>query len=76
MGAVAVALRFVPYDDPDGGGLLGSFGLAAAGLVALIASVYLIYVLEILKWRSTPVVKLVRESRLARASAREMAERP
>ena len=46
------------------------------GLVALIASVYLIYVLEILKWRSTPVVKLVRESRLARARAREMAERP
>ncbi len=76
MGAVAVALRFVPYDDPDGGGLLGSCGLAAAGLVALIASVYLIYVLEILKWRSTPVVKLVRDSRLARASAREMAERP
>jgi UDP-GlcNAc:undecaprenyl-phosphate GlcNAc-1-phosphate transferase len=76
MGAVAVALRFVPYDDPDGGGLLGSFGLAAAGLVALIASVYLIYVLEILKWRSTPVVKLVRESRQARAKVREMAERP
>ena len=74
MGGVAVALRFVPYDDSDGGGgLLGSFGLAAAGLVALVASVYLIYVLEILKWRSTPVVKLVRDSRLARASAREMA---
>jgi UDP-GlcNAc:undecaprenyl-phosphate GlcNAc-1-phosphate transferase len=76
MGGVAVALRFVPYDDSDGGGMLGSFGLAAAGFVALVASVYLIYVLEILKWRSTPVVKLVRDSRLARASAREMAERP
>jgi UDP-GlcNAc:undecaprenyl-phosphate GlcNAc-1-phosphate transferase len=76
LGAVAVALRFVPYDDQDGGGMLGSFGLAAAGLVALIASVYLIYVLEILKWRSTPVVKIVRDNRLARARTREMAERP
>jgi UDP-GlcNAc:undecaprenyl-phosphate GlcNAc-1-phosphate transferase len=74
MGAVAVALRFVPYSDPDGGvRLAGTIGLAAAGLVALLASIYLIYVLEILKWRSTPVIKLVRESRMAR---REVAERP
>ena len=55
-------------------GLAGSFGLAAAGLVALIASVYLIYVLEILKWRSTPVVKIVRDNRLARRG--EVVERP
>jgi hypothetical protein len=33
-------------------------------------------VLEILKWRSTPVVKIVRDNRLARARTREMAERP
>jgi UDP-GlcNAc:undecaprenyl-phosphate/decaprenyl-phosphate GlcNAc-1-phosphate transferase len=75
MGAVAVAMRFVPYNDPDAGvRLAGALGLAAAGLVALVASIYLVYVLEILKWRSTPVVKLVRESRLARART-EVAER-
>jgi UDP-GlcNAc:undecaprenyl-phosphate/decaprenyl-phosphate GlcNAc-1-phosphate transferase len=74
MCAVALVLRFVPYDEPGGGGLAGSLALAGALLVALVASVYLVYVLEILKWRSTPVVKLVRESRLARR--REVAERP
>jgi UDP-GlcNAc:undecaprenyl-phosphate GlcNAc-1-phosphate transferase len=74
MCAVAITLRFLPYDEPGGGGLAASLALAGAFFVALVASVYLIYVLEILKWRSTPVVKLVRESRLARR--REVAERP
>jgi UDP-GlcNAc:undecaprenyl-phosphate GlcNAc-1-phosphate transferase len=69
MGAVAVALRFVPYRDADGSiNPAGALGLTAAGLVALAASIYLIYVLEILKWRSTPVVTLVRQSRLSRRS--------
>jgi UDP-GlcNAc:undecaprenyl-phosphate GlcNAc-1-phosphate transferase len=73
MGGVAVAMRFVPYQDPEGGiQIAGTLALIGAGLLALAASVYLIYVLEILKWRSTPVVQLVRESRMAR---REMAER-
>jgi UDP-GlcNAc:undecaprenyl-phosphate GlcNAc-1-phosphate transferase len=68
MCAVALTLRFLPYHDPDGGvRIAGTVGLAAALTVALIASVYLVYVLEILKWRSTPVVKIVRESRLARS---------
>lgn len=74
MGAVAVAMRFVPYSDPDGGiRLWGALSLGGAFLIALLAAVYLVYVLEILKWRSTPVVKIVRESRLARA--REVADR-
>jgi len=69
MGAVAVALRFVPYRDADGTiNPAGALGLTAGGLVALAASIYLIYVLEILKWRSTPVVTLVRQSRLSRRS--------
>jgi UDP-GlcNAc:undecaprenyl-phosphate/decaprenyl-phosphate GlcNAc-1-phosphate transferase len=73
MGAVAVTLRFVPYRDPDGGiRVVGTAVLSAAGLIALAASVYLVYVLEILKWRSTPVVTLVRQSRMAR---RELAGR-
>ena len=74
MGGVAVAMRFVPYQDPAGGiQIAGTLALVGAGLVALAASIYLVYVLEILKWRSTPVVKLVRDSRMARRG--EMAER-
>ena len=69
MGAVAVALRFVPYRDADGSiNPAGAIGLTAGGVVALAASIYLVYVLEILKWRSTPVVTLVRQSRLSRRS--------
>jgi len=71
MGSVAVAMRFVPYSDGHGhlqfGGTLALVGLIG---VALAASVYLIYVLEILKWRRTPVVKLVRDGREARARDR------
>jgi UDP-GlcNAc:undecaprenyl-phosphate GlcNAc-1-phosphate transferase len=76
MAGVALTMRFVPYSDHAGHlRLAGALGLGAAGLVALIASVYLVYVLEILKWRSTPVVEIVRERRAARHRA-EMAGRP
>lgn len=76
MGSVAIVLRFVPYRDPDGGvRLLGTLTLAGAGLLAVLASVYMVYVLEILKWRSTPVVTLVRQSRLERARRGEVIER-
>jgi UDP-GlcNAc:undecaprenyl-phosphate GlcNAc-1-phosphate transferase len=76
MGLVAIALRFVPYRDPDGGvRLLGTLTLAGAGLVAVLASVYMVYVLEILKWRSTPVVTIVRQSRFGRARRGEVIER-
>jgi UDP-GlcNAc:undecaprenyl-phosphate/decaprenyl-phosphate GlcNAc-1-phosphate transferase len=70
MAGVALAMRFVPYSD-DAGNLRwpGTLGLAAAIVVALAASVYLVYILEILKWRSTPVVDIVRERRAARARA-------
>ena len=58
----AVALRFVPYSDGAGQLKLGwSLVLIAAGLVVLAASVYLVYVLEILKFRR------LRERRLRRA---------
>lgn len=71
MGLVAMALRFVPYRG-EGGELLwaGTLAIAAAAAVALAASVYLVYVLEILKWRRTPVIELVRQSRLQRAADR------
>ena len=58
----AVALRFVPYSDGAGQLNLGwSLVLIAVGLLVLAASVYLVYVLEILKFRR------LRERRLRRA---------
>ncbi len=76
MGLVAIVLRFVPYRDPEGGArLLGSLTLGAVGLLAVLASIYMVYVLEILKWRSTPVVTLVRQSRFGRHRRGEVVER-
>lgn len=75
MGGAAITLRFVRYRDPDGSlNLDGTIILSAAGIVAIAASVYMVYVLEILKWRSTPVVTLVRQSRFTRAGRREVVE--
>jgi UDP-GlcNAc:undecaprenyl-phosphate GlcNAc-1-phosphate transferase len=52
MAALALALRFVPYSDDHGSfDLLWSLVIGAFGLLALAASVYLVYVLEILKLR-------------------------
>lgn len=64
LAALALALRFVPYSE-DGGDLrLGwTLVLVAFGLVALAASLYLIYVLEILK------LKRLRELQLRRQAA-------
>ena len=74
MGMVAMALRFVPYRDDDGGLMLaGTLAITGAGALALAASVYLVYVLEILKWRRTPVIQLVRQNRLQRAANRGIA---
>lgn len=74
MGLVAMALRFVPY-RAESGELLwaGTLAIVAAGALALAASVYLVYVLEILKWRRTPVIQLVRQNRLQRAANRGVA---
>jgi len=73
MGGVAMAIRFVPYRADDGSLLLGgALVIAAAGLAAVIAAVYLVYVLEILKWRNTPVVKIVRDGRASRSQERDV----
>jgi UDP-GlcNAc:undecaprenyl-phosphate/decaprenyl-phosphate GlcNAc-1-phosphate transferase len=52
LAALALAMRFVPYSD-DNGTLNPGWALVIAGfgLVALAASVYLVVVLEILKFR-------------------------
>ena len=53
LAGVAVALRFVPYSNHHGTYYLGwILVMAAIVLVALAASVYLIYVLEILKFKN------------------------
>jgi UDP-GlcNAc:undecaprenyl-phosphate GlcNAc-1-phosphate transferase len=52
LAGVAIAARFVPYSDHHGHYRLGwSIVMGAILLVALAASVYLVYVLEILKFR-------------------------
>ena len=52
LAALALAMRFVPYSDDEGTLNAGwALVIAAFGLVALAASVYLVVVLEILKFR-------------------------
>jgi UDP-GlcNAc:undecaprenyl-phosphate/decaprenyl-phosphate GlcNAc-1-phosphate transferase len=52
MAGLALALRFVPYSDDHGHfDVFWTAVIAFCGLLALAASVYLIYVLEILKLR-------------------------
>ncbi|MEA2375767.1 MAG: UDP-GlcNAc:undecaprenyl-phosphate/decaprenyl-phosphate GlcNAc-phosphate transferase, partial [Thermoleophilaceae bacterium] len=63
LAALALALRFVPYSDHHGHfDLAWTLVLAGFGLVALASSVYLVYVLEILK------LKRWRQFQLRRAS--------
>jgi UDP-GlcNAc:undecaprenyl-phosphate GlcNAc-1-phosphate transferase len=52
LAGLALALRFIPYSDHHGHLRLGwTLVVAALGLVVVAASVYLVYVLEILKSR-------------------------
>ena len=52
LAALALALRFVPYSEDDGTLNAGwAIVIAAFGLVAIAASLYLVLVLEILKFR-------------------------
>ncbi|MEA2423146.1 MAG: UDP-GlcNAc:undecaprenyl-phosphate/decaprenyl-phosphate GlcNAc-phosphate transferase, partial [Thermoleophilaceae bacterium] len=63
LAALALALRFVPYSDDHGHFNLGwSLVMAGFGLLALAASVYLVLVLEILKWKRWRQFQLKREN--------------
>ncbi len=63
LAALALAFRFVPYQDGFGNYDLGwSLVMAGFGLVALAASVYLVYVLEIFKFRRFRARQLRREA--------------
>jgi UDP-GlcNAc:undecaprenyl-phosphate GlcNAc-1-phosphate transferase len=61
LAGLAVALRFVPYSD-NGGALRPGWTAVMAGLclLALAASVYLVYVLEILKFKHLDALRLRR----------------
>jgi UDP-GlcNAc:undecaprenyl-phosphate/decaprenyl-phosphate GlcNAc-1-phosphate transferase len=62
LAGVALALRFVPYSDHRGHFRLGwSLLMAAIILLALTASIYLVYVLEILKFRLRRAREIRRE---------------
>jgi UDP-GlcNAc:undecaprenyl-phosphate GlcNAc-1-phosphate transferase len=61
LGGSAVALRFVPYSD-DGGRLHLGWSLLMGAILLLVAaaSVYLVYVLEILKLRRLSAIRIRR----------------
>ena len=64
MSVLALAMRFVPYTDGHGDWSPGWTALLAAiAVMGLAGAAYLVYVLEILKWRSEPVVGIVRRRR-------------
>jgi UDP-GlcNAc:undecaprenyl-phosphate GlcNAc-1-phosphate transferase len=61
LAGFALALRFVPYSDHKGHLYLGwTLVIAALALFVAVASVYLVYVLEILKFRRLDAIRLRR----------------
>jgi UDP-GlcNAc:undecaprenyl-phosphate GlcNAc-1-phosphate transferase len=61
LAGFALALRFVPYSNHKGHLYLGwTLVISAIGLLVLAASVYLVYVLEILKFRRLDAIRLRR----------------
>lgn len=61
LAGLALALRFVPYSDNGGTLHLGwAAVMAALGLLVIAASVYLVYVLEILKFKRLDALRLRR----------------
>jgi UDP-GlcNAc:undecaprenyl-phosphate GlcNAc-1-phosphate transferase len=61
LAGLALALRFIPYSDHKGHLYTGwTLVMAGLGLLAVAASVYLVYVLEILKFRRLDAIRLRR----------------
>ena len=71
MAGVAVALRFVPYSDDHGNfrRRLDDVHDGGAVLVGLAASVYVVYTLEILKFKRFRMRAASRAPRSSRSSA-------
>ncbi|HWX74806.1 MAG TPA: MraY family glycosyltransferase [Solirubrobacteraceae bacterium] len=61
LAGLALALRFIPYSDHKGHLYTGwTLVIVALGLIVVAASAYLVYVLEILKFRRLATVRLRR----------------
>jgi UDP-GlcNAc:undecaprenyl-phosphate/decaprenyl-phosphate GlcNAc-1-phosphate transferase len=61
LAGLALALRFIPYSDHKGHLYTGwTLVLVALGLIVAAASVYLVYVLEILKFRRLHAIRVRR----------------
>jgi UDP-GlcNAc:undecaprenyl-phosphate GlcNAc-1-phosphate transferase len=61
LAGLALALRFAPYSDHKGHLYTGwTLVIAALGLIVIAASAYLVYVLEILKFRRLDAMRLRR----------------
>jgi UDP-GlcNAc:undecaprenyl-phosphate GlcNAc-1-phosphate transferase len=70
LAGLALALRFVPYTNHHGRMNLGwSLALIAYGVIVALASVYLVYVLEIVKFRGRAASLASRRGARARAVA-------
>jgi UDP-GlcNAc:undecaprenyl-phosphate GlcNAc-1-phosphate transferase len=72
MAGLALALRFVPYSDDHGSfDAIWTAVMVACGLLAIVASVYVVTVLEILKLRRTRFTQLLMLRRAAGKPAPE-----
>ncbi|HYH60068.1 MAG TPA: MraY family glycosyltransferase [Thermoleophilaceae bacterium] len=76
LAALALALRFIPYSDDRGNFHTGwTAVMIGFGLVAVAASVYLVYVLEILKFRRFRQRQLAKQEGITQAEIDEEIER-
>jgi UDP-GlcNAc:undecaprenyl-phosphate GlcNAc-1-phosphate transferase len=76
LAALALALRFVPYSDDHGNFDTGwTLVMIGFGLLAVAASVYLVYVLEILKFRRFRERQLAKKEGMTQAEIDEEIER-
>jgi UDP-GlcNAc:undecaprenyl-phosphate GlcNAc-1-phosphate transferase len=76
LAALALALRFVPYSDNHGNFDTGwTIVMIGFGVLAIAASVYLVYVLEIVKFRRFRERQLAKQEGITRAEIDEEIER-
>jgi UDP-GlcNAc:undecaprenyl-phosphate GlcNAc-1-phosphate transferase len=76
LAALALALRFVPYSDDHGNFNTGwTIVLIGIGLLAVAASIYLVYVLEIVKFRRFRERQLAKQAGITQAEIDEEIDR-
>src|SRR5687768_1224794 len=76
LAALALALRFIPYSDDHGNFDTGwTIAMIGFGALAVAASVYLVYVLEIVKFRRFRERQLAKQAGITQAEIDEEIER-